>query len=421
MLRADRSSLPAYALLLFSFFLLRSDVWSQEPSESPPHLLVIPDGTPVKLQMVRTISSAHALAGDRLDFVVVKDVTAGGSTIVPAGAIASGSVVRVKGKRFLGIGGNVVIKLDSVALVTGDEVRLRARKEIKGISRTKLMVVEMIATGLIYLPASPVFLLSRGLDSTVLKGTEMTAYIDGNSLVEAAKLPVAKERVSELRQMIDFLPPHTIDGQGREGDMLNLIFIAKKDDLEGAFDHAGWVKTDKSKPTLFWHLLVRRKRYIKLPMTTLYVFGRAQDYSYALPDPTSTVAQRHHLRIWRTDYEMDGTPIWVGAATHDIAIQIEMRKLRIVHRIDPKVDAERDFIAGNLTDTTQVTRQEYLRCMDPVFGGQTATGATYYSDSRMLLLELQPVSAGNSILQRDASTLERSGGGGGTVLLNASR
>ena len=46
---------------------------------------------------------------------------------------------------------------------------------------------------------------------------------------------------------------------------------------------------------------------------------------------------------------MDGVPIWVGAATHDVAIQIEITKLRIVHRIDPQVDAERDFIAGNLT------------------------------------------------------------------------
>ena len=119
-------------------------------------------------------------------------------------------------------------------------------------------------------------------------------------------------------------------------------------------------------------------------MAKLYVFGRAQDYSYALPDPTSIVARRHHLRIWRTDYEMDGTPIWVGAATHDVAIQIQMKRLRIVHRIDPEVDAERDFVAANLADTRLVAHEEYLHCVDPVFAGETATGGTYYSDSRLL-------------------------------------
>jgi LssY C-terminus len=387
--------------------------------ESPAQQ-VSPDGIPVQLQMIRTISSARAQKGDHLDFVVVKDVTVGGSTIIQAGAIASGSVVEAKRKRFLGIGGKVVIELDSVELVTGNEVGLRARKEIKGKSRTKLMVAGMIATGLFYLPAAPVFLLSRGHDSTVLKGTEMTAYIDGDSLPRSIKLSEAKDGEAELHEMLNFLPPHTLDGQGREGDVLNLIFIARKDDLEGAFERAGWIRTEKSKPAIIWHLLRQRNHYAKLPMATLYVFGRAQDYSYALPDPASIVSRRHHLRIWRTDYEMDGTPIWVGAATHDVSIQIEIENFRIVHRIDPKVDAERDFIAGNLEGTSQIAHTEYLRCTDPVFKGQTATGGTYYSDSRMLLLELRPAKSDNSGLQLDKSTL-RKGTGGGTVLLNASQ
>jgi LssY C-terminus len=413
--RANRRSLLAYTLL----FLLSSGSWGQELHEDLTHL-VIPDGTPVKLQMVRTISSAQAREGDHLDFVVVKDVTVGGSTIIQAGTVASGSVVRVEGKRILGIGGKVVIKLDSVDLLTGDEVALRARKEIKGSSHTKLMLSEMIITGLFYLPAAPVFLLSRGHDSTVLKGTEVTAYINGDSVVQMAKLLGGNSDVSELREMIDFLPPHTLDGQGHEGDMLNLIFIAKRDDLEGAFERAGWLKTDKSKPTIFWHLLQQRKHYTKLPMAKLYVFGRAQDYSFALPDPTSIVARRHHLRIWRTDYEMDGAPIWVGAATYDVAIQIQMKKLRIVHRIDPEVDSERDFIATNLADTRLVAHEEYLHSVDLVFEGQTATGGTYYSDSRMLLVELHQGEPANSGLQPAATTLE-TGTGGGMASINASR
>ena len=414
--RANRS-LPAYAFVFL--FLLPSGLWGQEVHENTTRL-VIPNSTPVKLRMMRTISSAHAHPGDRLDFVVGKDVTVGGFTIIQAGTIASGSVLGVKGKRLLGIGGKVVIKLGSVRLLTGDEVTLEGRREIKGSSRTKLIVAEMIIAGLVYLPAAPVFLLSRGRDSTVLEGTEVTAHISGDSVVETVKLLGGYTDVSELSEMIDFLPPRTLDGQGREGDMLNLIFIAKEDDLEGAFERAGWVKTDKSKPTIFWHLLQQRKHYTKLPMAKLYVFGRAQDYSYALPDPTSIVARRHHLRIWRTDYEMDGTPIWVGAATHDVAIQIQMKRLRIVHRIDPEVDAERDFIAANLADTRLVAHEEYLHCIDPVFAGETATGGTYYSDSRMLLMELRQVKSANSDQQPATSTLER-GTGGGMVLINASR
>jgi hypothetical protein len=256
---ANRCSLAAYAFFCF-LFLVPSFSWGQDVHDGPTRLF-IPDGTPVKLQMVRTISSAHAQKSDRLDFVVVKDVTVGGFTIIQTGTIANGSVVGVKGKRLLGIGGKVVIKLDSVKLITGDEVALQARKEIKGGSRSKLILAEMMITGLFYLPAAPVFLLSRGRDSTVLKGTEVTAHITGNAVVETVKLLAGNANVSELREMIDFLPSRTVDGGGREGDMLNLIFIAKKDDLEGAFERAGWLKTDKSKPTIFWHLLQQREHY----------------------------------------------------------------------------------------------------------------------------------------------------------------
>jgi hypothetical protein len=108
------------------------------------------------------------------------------------------------------------------------------------------------------------------------------------------------------------------------------------------------------------------------------------------------VSRRHHLRIWKTDFTVDGTPIWAGAATHDVAIEIAKRGHLINHRIDPAVDAERDFIGANLTLASSVSGQKYLRSGDPVFQGQTTSGETYHSDSRILLLDLQPVTSANN-------------------------
>jgi hypothetical protein len=169
-----------------------------------------------------------------------------------------------------------------------------------------------------------------------------------------------------------------------------LAFVATQSELEDAFARAGWIKTEKTRFPAFWHLAMQRTHYAKLPMRKLYVFGRTQDYSYALPDSRLVVSKRHHLRIWKTDYQQDDAPIWVGAATYDVALQWQLKKLRIFHKIDPKIDAERDFIAGRLSETRLVTHEEYLRCANPVFRGETATGGPYYSDSRMLLLQLHP-------------------------------
>jgi LssY C-terminus len=380
---ADHLTLPVYALLL----LLPQGLFGQGLPASPANP-VMESGTPVRLQLAQTISSGHAHKGDRLDFVVVKDVEVRGFTIIRAGAQAEGSVIGVKGRRPLGMGGDIILKLDSVKLTTGERVGLVASKEFKGRAHTIRMAVGMAVTAAFYPPAAPVFLLTRGRDSTVLKGTEVTAYTKMDASVEAEYLPFARQSGSELAEMITLLPPRVLNGEGREGDMLNLIFLSKEDDLRYAFASAGWLKVEKSTPQIIWHLLWQRSHYTKLPMDKLYVFGRPQDYSYSLPDPDSIVARRHHVRIWKTDHEVDGIPLWVGAATHDVAIKFVKHKFRLFHKIDPNVDEEREFVAGNLAETWQLTREQYLRCAEPVFSAQTATGQEYYSDSRMLFLEL---------------------------------
>jgi hypothetical protein len=411
------------ARALFVILLLsRHGLFSQALAVGPARL-VIPDDTPVELRLAQTISSAHARSGDRLEFIVAKDVTVEGFTVIRAGAVAQGSVTQVRGKRLLGLGGKLVFKLQSVELVTGEQVRLRASKEIKGGSHWVRMAAEMAVTSLFYLPAAPVFLLSRGDNSTALKSTEVTAYIDGDSSVPSANLPSAQESPSELKELSDFLPARVLDGEGREGDMLNLILVAQKEDLERAFEQAGWIKVDKSRPaTIFWHLLWQRTHYTKLPMAKYYVFGRVQDYSYAMPDPTEILTRRHHLRIWRTDYEVDGKPIWVGAATHDVAIVLDKRRVRFDHRIDPQVDAERDFIAEDLAETLLVTREEYLTSADPVFVARTTRGQTYYSDSRMLLMELREMKPGSPVRLGDASLpLGSPATGTNAILLDSNR
>jgi len=381
--------IPTYILVTI---LLAPCAAAQETSAIPARL-IIPDQTPVKLQLTESVSSAHARPRDRLDFIVARDVNIEGFTVIPAGTVASGSVTGVKGKRLLGIGGNVALKLDSVELANGDRVGLHARLNVKGCSRTKLMAAGMIATGLVFLPATPVLLLIRGRDSTVLKSTEITAHVDAATSVMSAGLQHSQERSSGLDTMMDYLPPRVFNAEGREGDMLNLVLIGQKEDLQNAFERAGWVKTDKWNPIFVWHLLLHGTHDTTIPMARFYLFGRVQDYSYALPEPGALVSRRHHLRIWKTDHTIGGTPVWVGSATHDVAIEVAKRGRLINHRIDPAVDAERDFVGIDLTKSSSVSRQEYLYSANPIFQSQTVSGQTYHSDSRILLLELHPVTS----------------------------
>ena len=354
---------------------------------------LIPDGTAIKLRLTQTITSTHAHKGDPLNFEVVKDVTVNGLTVIQAGSIAQGTVAKVHGRRLCGLGGQVVVKLDSVELVTGERVKLNGRREFKGGSHTKLMAEGMVLAGLIYLPAAPALLMTHGHECTVLKGSEVTAHIEGDLPLQSASLVRPPESDSSLSQLISHLPPRVLNGQGREGDMMNLLFVAREDEFRRAFASAGWVEPDKMRGTLFWHLIWQRKHYTRLPMDTFYAFGRRQDVSYSLPDPTCILTRRHHVRIWKTDYEVNGVPVWVGAATHDVALEFAMHGLWMTHRIDPDVDAEREFIAQDLMKTDLVTREQYLPSSVPIFEARTTTGEPFHTDSRVLMLELSQAPA----------------------------
>lgn len=372
-----------------------------------PSNLVVEDGTPVKLRTGRTISSADAHIGEFVDLQVIQDVIVGGIAVIPRGSIASGAVVEVHRKRRMGRGGKLTIKLDSVWLINGDKARLRSLKQVGGTSHTTTLAACMGVTALVFYPAAPALLFVRGQDSTLLKGTEVTAYVDGNVTLDlprlsqgVSSLPAASVPVSafspqpvgsqaSLSELIALLPRRVLDSQGNEGDAVNLVFIGSQDKIEEVFGGAGWVETIRSKKQAVWHALRKPKNNVAMPMSNLFLFGRPQDYGYAMQDSVSELTRRHHLRIWKTDFEFGGHPVWVGAATHDIGVERDKRKWAITHKIDPDVDGERDFIAGSLVAAHLIESIGYVSASDPILEGVTASGGRYHSDGRVLLLALR--------------------------------
>ena len=371
--------------------------------------LLLEDGTPVKLRTGRTVSSADAHVGDLVDFEVTQDVQVGGYPVIPRSSVAWGRIAKVQGRRRMGRGGTVNIQLEFVQLADGSKAALYSLKSVRGGGHATAMTVGMAATGLVYLPAAPALLLMRGQDSRILKGTEVTAYVAGNfpleqpkvqeiaalksamavSTSDPAHLPPGSSK--ELTDLLNFLPRRVLDSQGNERDAVNLILLASEPELTTVFERAGWVLGDRSTGIAVVHALEKPKKYVAMPMSKLFLFGRAQDYGYEIAEPVSVVTKRHHVRVWKTDYEVGGLPVWLAAGTRDIGLGGDGRKWGITHKIDPDVDGERDFIAGSFVPTHLVTTISYELPADPVREGTTATGESYHSDGRLLLVTVDGI------------------------------
>src|ERR1700722_12950498 len=152
---------------------------------------VLQDGTAVTLRLGRSLSSADAHAGDRVDFEVAEEVSVNRIVVIPKDSHASGTVIEAHKKRRMGRAGKLDVTIESVQLVDGEKVTLRAVKESQGGSHAGIMAGGKVATSLIVWPAAPVFLLMHGKDVTIPKVTEVTAYISSDGQLDPAKFQPA--------------------------------------------------------------------------------------------------------------------------------------------------------------------------------------------------------------------------------------
>ena len=169
---------PTWALLQCALLLCSPICAAQQPTTISTKF-VLDDGTPIKLRLDRNLSSADAKTGDNIDFEVLEEVKINDTVVIPKGNIAIGTVTAAEHKKRMARGGKLDIEIDYVKLADGEKAAIRAVKETKGGGHTGAMTGAIVATSLVVWPAAPFFLFMHGKDTTIPKGTEITAYVNG--------------------------------------------------------------------------------------------------------------------------------------------------------------------------------------------------------------------------------------------------
>jgi LssY C-terminus len=193
-------------------------------------------------------------------------------------------------------------------------------------------------------------------------------------------------------QLFADVPRRVGDLQGNPGDMVNYALIGTQDQVTKAFAAAGWVQVDKTTQDAVVHGLVStlsHAAYTEMPMSILYLFGRPQDLSYARAAPLEVAAIRHHLRVWKSTETVGGEPLWVGSATHDNGFEKDQRNGGVTHHIDANVDEERDFLEQSFSEAGVVAGAAYVFPSNPLITAKTATGGSFESDGRIVVMDLK--------------------------------
>ena len=152
--------------------------------QMPRELLktVLRDGTPVRLRITRTLSTATAKVGDLVEFQVVQDVKVGDLVVIPHGAIAWGTVSKVQPKRRPSRNADLGLEIKAARAVTDQEIALRGNRTVKGDLKPNQAISD---SGPLW-PILPLVL--KGDDAFISKGGKVDAYVNGDVTFDSTVL-----------------------------------------------------------------------------------------------------------------------------------------------------------------------------------------------------------------------------------------
>jgi LssY C-terminus len=194
---------------------------------------------------------------------------------------------------------------------------------------------------------------------------------------------------AKLQAIVKAAPIRIYTKDNKPSDVTNLMFIGSQQQLEAAFQEAGWFETDSlsmGSALKTVQATIRSAGYSQAPVSLLTVNGKPPDLVFQ--KALDTFAKRHHIRIWKEPGAWQGRDVWIGAATHDIDISKARANTKWGHRIDPHVDREREWIetdllfAGTATSYALVDRPHVPKTT------ANATGDVITTDGQLSIVEL---------------------------------
>jgi len=164
------------------------------------------------------------------------------------------------------------------------------------------------------------------------------------------------------------LPKYSETPTAVRQEPISLVIISPDDQaLINSFSKIGWSLADPPTIQAIGKIIkaaVLNQEYINAPVTPSFWNGRVNSFGFEKPTDSQTVRQRHHARFWRTDFVTEsGDQIYFGTASLDVGV-----KWFITHKIDPNIDAERDYLFNELKTANLITASQEKQLISPELG-----------------------------------------------------
>ncbi len=392
----------------------------------------IPAGEAIWIRLTAPVSTYDAKVGDLVTGVVTEDVMCGDETAISVGASVLGTVQSVR-KVGLGVRHETaalkitfqqiaVTRDQSMPIVASIAAVDNAREQVSngvvhGIRSTNTLQ-GTITSRLKYLPAlnpypdlglllfKATFPIFPEPEIYFPAGTDVQLKLEAPLVNPPATVvetqPIDALNPTELRALVSILPKRSTTQNMIDADFVNIAFIGNAEQLQSAFQHAGWQTADpinRHSVTQNIYAYLKNSSYSHAPMRPFLLEGQIPDMNWE--KSLNTYAQRDHMRVW----EWEGTeitgPIYLATATHDKSAGVSFKRRQFVHHIDSNIDDERSKIIRDLRAAGCVRAVYLVPRSGFSHSDVNSIGDPISTDSNIAMIQLQDCHAAVPELAED--------------------
>lgn len=390
-------------------------------------------GDTLHLRLLDRLASGHRAPGRVRAMVIAPVLDASARVVIPPGSTVTGRVTGAGTERYGGKRHWIAFRADSIAIpisdATDDSMHASMAMRMLAIDDSR----ESVDSGgrIVGAPIPSIIRSKRDWAVLVLgvfhplgalviaatlegerverhraialgPGTELTAVITRAATLPEwtrwAPPPPIPRGIVDPDSLAEYAPLRTrLADIGAPSDVISIAVIGSAAQVSAAFAKAGWtlaVPLDLRGDFVTFVRAAKGKGYDAQPVSKLVLDGRAPDRVYE--KVTDTFTKRHHFRLWRwppagSGYVSDTTrAVWLIAATHDIGVMFSGQRKTFTHRVDPRIDDERDKVVGDLVAVNEVAAMTYVQRVAPL-GGATVNGTRVpaVTDWRMAVVVLR--------------------------------
>lgn len=162
---------------------------------------------------------------------------------------------------------------------------------------------------------------------------------------------------------------------------VNFIIIAKDDNgLIDAMKQSGWLLADRTDVGTILRLVRAEffnQNYEEAPMAPSFWNAAVNNLGFEKPTATFDAYSRHHLRIWKTNFETQEGKIYVGT------VRLDTVKWIVVHKSNPDMDAERELLFSDLNAAGEIVESKKLQFTEPLAASKDLSETPFFTDGKL--------------------------------------